>query len=332
MKKMKKALITGITGQTGSHLADLLLSKQYEVHGMIRRSSSFNTDRIAHIYDNPNLTLHYGDLTDASSTHSLIEKIRPEEIYNLGAQSHVRVSFDIPIYTAQSIVIGTLNLLEAIRSIDANIKMYQASSSEMFGKVVETPQTETTPFYPRSPYAVSKLAAYWYSKNYREAYDMFVCNGILFNHEGPRRGETFVTRKITRAAARIKLGLQSKLYLGNLSTKRDWGYAGDYVQAMWLMLQYNKPDDYVISTGITHSIQYFLTLVFKKLDLNWRDYVVIDDKYKRPAEVDLLLGDSTKAWTILGWSPKTTLEQLIDIMIENDLKLAKLEKLQNETN
>jgi GDPmannose 4,6-dehydratase len=328
---MKKALITGVTGQDGSHLCDLLLSKDYEVHGIIRRSSSFNTERIEPIYQDPHnkdvrLFLHYGDMTDSLSLTSIIKDVMPDEVYNLAAMSHVRVSFDIPVYTAQSIAIGTIQLLEAIRSIKSDIKFYQASSSEMFGKVVETPQTESTPFYPRSPYGCSKLFGYWQTVNYREAYNMFACNGILFNHTGPRRGETFVTRKITRAATRIKLGLQDKLFLGNLDAQRDWGYAGDYVEAMWLMLQHNKPDDYIISSGRTRSVKEFVEVAFSSLDLDWHKYVEIDPKYFRPTEVDLLLGDSSKARETLGWAPKITFEQLVKIMIDNDMKHAKVEE------
>ncbi len=296
---MKKALITGITGQDGSYLAELLLSKGYEVHGIIRRSSSFNTERIDHLYKDPHektrLKLLYGDLNDSSSLAEILHSVNPDEIYNLGAQSHVRVSFDIPEYTGEITGMGTLRMLEAIRRTGCKARFYQASSSEMFSKVVETPQTEKTPFYPRSPYGAAKVFSYWLTVNYRESYNIFACNGILFNHESPRRGETFVTRKITRAATRIKFGLQDKLYLGNLDAKRDWGYAGDFVEAMWLMLQADKPDDYVVATGETHSIKEFLSEAFGLLDLDWKKYVRIDPKYFRPAEVDLLLGDSTKA-------------------------------------
>jgi GDPmannose 4,6-dehydratase len=297
---MKRALITGITGQDGSYLAELLLSKGYEVHGIIRRSSSFNTSRIDSIYQDPhvpNAHLHlvYGDLNDASSLNKILRTIRPDEIYNLGAQSHVRVSFDIPEYTAEVTGVGAVRLLEAIRESGLHPKFYQASSSEMYGKVQEIPQRETTPFYPRSPYAAAKVYAYWITVNYREAYGLFACNGILFNHESPRRGESFVTRKITTAAARIKLGLQRELYLGNLDAKRDWGYAGDYVQAMWLMLQQEKPDDYVIATGETHTVRELLELAFAYVDLDWRQYVKVDPKYYRPTEVDVLIGDASKA-------------------------------------
>lgn len=331
---MKKALITGITGQDGSYLVEFLLKKGYEVWGLIRRSSTFHTGRIDHLYkdphEQPKLRLVYGDLTDGANLSTIINDIKPDEIYNLGAQSHVRVSFDMPIYTVNSDALGTLRLLEAIRSCGKKIKFYQASSSEMYGKVIETPQTEKTPFYPRSPYACAKVYSYWQTVNYREAYDLFACNGILFNHESPRRGETFVTRKITRAAARIKLGLQEKLYLGNLDAKRDWGFAGDYVEAMWMMLQQDKADDYVISTGETHSVKEFLEMVFNHLDMDWRKYVEIDEKYYRPTEVDLLLGDCSKARKILKWEPKVTFEQLAKMMIDSDMKLAENEKVIEE--
>ncbi|MBN2590102.1 MAG: GDP-mannose 4,6-dehydratase [Sedimentisphaerales bacterium] len=328
---MKKALITGITGQDGSYLVEFLLKKGYEVWGLIRRSSSFNTGRIDHLYkdphEQPKVRLIYGDLTDGANLSTIINDIKPDEIYNLGAQSHVRVSFDMPIYTVNSDALGTLRLLEAIRSCGKEVKFYQASSSEMYGKVIETPQTEKTPFYPRSPYACAKVYSYWQTVNYREAYDIFACNGILFNHESPRRGETFVTRKITRAAARIKLGLQDKLYMGNLDAKRDWGFAGDYVEAMWLMLQQEKPDDYVISTGQTHSVKEFLEMVFQYLDMDWRKYVKIDERYFRPTEVDLLLGDCSKARRILKWEPKVTFEQLAKMMTDSDMKIAENEKV-----
>jgi GDPmannose 4,6-dehydratase len=329
---MKKALITGITGMDGSHLCQLLLSKEYEVHGIVRRSSSFNTARIESMYQdshnkNVRMFLHYGDMTDSLSLMSSIKEIMPDEVYNLAAMSHVRVSFDIPVYTAQAVAVGTIQLLEAIRSINKDIKFYQASSSEMFGKVVETPQTELTPFYPRSPYGCSKLFGYWQTVNYREAYDMFACNGILFNHTGPNRGETFVTRKITRAATRIKLGLQDKLFLGNLDAKRDWGYAGDYVEAMWLMMQYDVPDDYIISSGRTRSVREFVEAAFGLLELDWHKYIEIDQRYFRPTEVDLLLGDSSKARKVLGWEPKVTFEQLVKMMVDHDMKLAIKEKL-----
>ena len=327
---MKRALITGITGQDGSFLAELLMEKGYEVYGIIRRSSSFNTSRIDHLYQDPHepgtrLRLVHGDLNDSSSLNTLIRQIRPDEIYNLGAQSHVRVSFDVPEYTGEVTGLGTVRLLEAIREAGISPKFYQASSSELYGKVVETPQKETTPFYPRSPYACAKAYAYWITVNYRESYGMFACNGILFNHESERRGETFVTRKITRAATRIKLGLQQKLYLGNLDARRDWGYARDYVEAMWLMMQSEEPDDYVIATGETHSIREFLTETFGYLELDWERYVEIDPRYFRPAEVDLLLGDPTKAKTVLGWEPKVSFKELARIMVENDLKLAERE-------
>jgi GDPmannose 4,6-dehydratase len=327
----KRALITGITGQDGSFLTELLLEKGYEVYGIIRRSSSFNTDRIDHLYQDPHepgtrLRLVYGDLNDSSSLNTLIRQIRPDEIYNLGAQSHVRVSFDVPEYTGEVTGIGTVRLLEAIREAGIKPKFYQASSSELYGKVVETPQKETTPFYPRSPYACAKAYAYWITVNYRESYQMFACNGILFNHESERRGETFVSRKITRAATRIKLGLQQKLYMGNLDARRDWGYARDYVEAMWLMMQADEPDDYVIATGETHSVREFLEEAFGYLGLDWEKYVEIDPRYFRPAEVDLLLGDPTKARTILGWEPKVSFKELVKIMVESDLKLAEREQ------
>ena len=328
---MKKALITGITGQDGSYLAELLLQKGYHVWGIVRRSSSFSTGRIEHLYKDPHnqpeLRLIYGDLTDGSNLSTILKDIKPDEVYNLGAQSHVRVSFDMPIYTANTDALGTLRLLEAVRSMDNPAKFYQASSSEMYGKVVETPQTEKTPFYPRSPYGCAKVYAFWQTVNYREAYGLFACNGILFNHESPRRGETFVTRKITRAATRIKLGLQSKLYLGNLDAKRDWGFAGDYVEVMWLMLQQEKPDDFVIATGETHSVREFLDEVFGHLGLDWHKYVEIDKRYLRPAEVDLLLGDAGKAQKILKWKPKVTFKELAKMMTDADMRLAEHEKI-----
>jgi GDPmannose 4,6-dehydratase len=328
---MKKALITGITGQDGSYLTEFLLKKGYEVYGLIRRSSSFNTERIDHIYrdphENPKLKLIYSDLTDGSNLHSILNDINPEEVYNLGAQSHVRVSFDQPIYTANVDALGTLRVLEAIRSMKRPAKFYQASSSEMYGKAVETPQTEKTPFYPRSPYGCAKVYSFWQTVNYREAYNIFACNGILFNHESPRRGETFVTRKITRAAARIKLGLQDKLYLGNLDAKRDWGYAADFVETMWLMLQQERPDDYVIATGENHSVKEFLDEVFGYLGLDWKKYVEIDPKYYRPTEVDILLGDPSKAKRVLGWSPKVGFKELARIMADADMELARQEKV-----
>ena len=328
----KKALITGITGQDGSYLAELLLDKGYEVHGLIRRSSSFNTQRIDHLYKDPHdpearLFLHYGDLSDGTGLHEVLRKSQPDEVYNLGAQSHVRVSFDQPVYTAQIDAMGTIRLLEAIRNMGLPIRFYQASSSEMFGKVAEVPQKETTPFHPRSPYGCAKVYSHWQTVNYRESYDMFCCNGILFNHESPRRGETFVTRKITRAATRIKEGLQDKLFLGNLDAKRDWGFAGDYVEAMWLMLQQDEPDDYVIATGQTYSVRQFLDEVFGLLDLDWNEYVEIDPRYYRPAEVDILQGDATKAHEKLGWEPKMDLKGLAEVMVQADWDLAKKEKV-----
>ncbi|WHZ25191.1 MAG: GDP-mannose 4,6-dehydratase [Nitrospira sp.] len=327
-----KALITGITGQDGSYLAELLLSKGYDVYGIIRRSSSFNTSRIDGIYQDPHIVdarLHllYGDLNDASSLNRILRTVRPDEIYNLGAQSHVRVSFDIPEYTAEITGLGTVRLLEAIRESGVQPKFYQASSSEMYGKVQEIPQRETTPFYPRSPYGAAKVYAHWITVNYREAYGLFACNGILFNHESPRRGETFVTRKITKAAARIKLGLQQDLFLGNLEAKRDWGYAGDYVEAMWLMLQQNQPDDYVVATGETHTVREFLDAAFGRLGLDWHRHVKIDPRYYRPTEVDLLIGDPAKAHRQLGWKPTVDFHRLAVMMVEADLEAEQL-KLQ----
>ncbi len=327
---MKTALITGITGQDGSYLAELLLDKGYAVHGLIRRASTFNTDRIDHLYKDfhdpeARVFLHYGDLSVSGQITDLLHDIQPDEIYHLGAQSHVRVSFDIPEYTGDITGLGTLRLLEAIRKTDIKTRFYQASSSEMFG-AAPPPQNEKTPFQPQSPYAAAKVYAYYIVKNYREAYQIFACNGILFNHESPRRGETFVTRKITRAATRIKLGMQKKLYLGNLEAKRDWGYAGDYVEAMWLMLQQEKPDDYAIATGETHSVREFVEKVFAKLDLDYHDYVEIDPKYFRPTEVDVLLGDSTKAQKTLNWQPKVTFEKLVEMMIATDMEIANKEK------
>ena len=324
MSKTKKALITGITGQDGSYLAELLLGKGYEVHGIIRRSSSFNTGRIEHLYqdfhvNDARVFLHYGDLADSSALSRLLEKIQPDEIYNLAAQSHVRVSFDIPEYTADVVALGTIRILDAIKETEIKTKFYQASTSELYGKVVETPQTEKTPFYPRSPYACAKLYSYWITVNYRESYDMYACNGILFNHESPRRGETFVTKKITHAIARILKKEQDKLYLGNLDAKRDWGYAKDYVEAMWLMLQQDKAEDYVIATGETHSVREFLDEAFGLVGLDWKKYVEIDPRYYRPAEVDLLLGNPAKAKEKLGWKPKTTFKELVKIMLEYDL-------------
>jgi len=315
---MKKALLTGITGQDGSYLAELLLDKGYEVHGIIRRSSSFNTGRIDHIFDK--LHLHHGDLSDGSNLARLLHSIAPDEIYNLGAQSHVRVSFDAPEYTADVTGTGTIRMLEAIRESKANPRYYQASSSEMFGLVQEVPQRETTPFYPRSPYGCAKVYSYWITKNYRESYGLHASNGILFNHESPRRGETFVTRKITRAVARIEKGLQSQLALGNLEAKRDWGFAGDYVEAMWRMLQQDTPDDFVIATGETYSVRDFLEEAFTCVGRNWKNHVVIDPKYFRPAEVELLIGDPTKAKTKLGWEPKVKFKELVRMMVDADLK------------
>jgi len=348
---MKKALITGITGQDGSYLAELLLNKGYEVHGMIRRSSSFNTGRIDHVYCDPHeegvrMFLHYGDLNDASSINFLLRDIQPDEIYNLGAQSHVRVSFDVPEYTAEVDALGAVRILEGIRETGLKTRFYQASSSELYGKVVETPQKETTPFYPRSPYACAKAYAFYITMNYRESYGMHASNGILFNHESPRRGETFVTRKITRAAARIKLGLQDCLYLGNIDAKRDWGFAGDYVEAMWRMLQQDEPDDYVIATGETYMVRTFAEKVFQRLGMslqwqgsgsnetgidtkNGKAVIRIDPRYFRPAEVDLLLGDSTKAQQTLGWELKTSFDELVNMMTDADLKQAEREKRAN---
>ncbi len=333
MTQRKRALITGITGQDGSYLSELLLEKGYDVHGIIRRTSTFNTDRIDHIYEDPHnetarLFLHYGDLTDGVTLRRILEEVKPTEIYNLGAQSHVRVSFDSPEYTVDSVGMGTLRLLEAIRDYcqrtGIDVRFYQAGSSEMFGKVQDIPQKETTPFYPRSPYACAKVYAHWQTVNYRESYGMFACNGILFNHESPRRGETFVTRKITRAIARIVAGHQKKLYLGNLDSKRDWGYAKDYVKAMWLMLQQDEADDYVVATGETHEIREFLDISFNCVNLNWQDYVEFDERYLRPAEVDLLIGDPTKANQKLGWKPSVTFEELVALMVEADLRALEL--------
>ena len=336
--KIKKALITGITGQDGSYLAELLLKKGYEVHGLIRRSSTFNTSRIDHLYQDPHyanvkLFLHYGDLTDGSNLNRILPRIKPDEIYNLGAQSHVRVSFDMPVFTTNVVALGTLRLLDAVRDSGKKVKFYQAGSSEMFGKVRETPQTETTPFYPRSPYACAKVYAHWIAINYREAYNLFISNGILFNHESPRRGETFVTRKITRGLVRIKLGLEKKLYLGNLEAKRDWGYAKDYVEGMWLMLQQSKPDDFILATGETHTVREFVEEAASLLgiELVWsgqglkecgvdkktgKSIIEIDPRYFRPTEVDLLIGDASKAKKILGWQPRVKFKQLTKIMVE----------------
>jgi GDPmannose 4,6-dehydratase len=346
---MKKALITGVTGQDGAYLAEFLLKKGYEVHGIKRRSSSFNTQRIDHIYQDPHvanncLFLHYGDLTDTSNLIRVIKQVQPDEIYNLGAQSHVHISFEVPEYTADDDGIGTLRLLEAIRilNMEKQVRFYQASTSELYGKVQEIPQTETTPFYPRSPYACAKLYAYWITVNYRESYGMYACNGILFNHESPIRGETFVTRKVTRAAARIKLGLQDKLYMGNLDAKRDWGFAGDFVELMWLILQQEMPEDYVMATGVTTTVRDFVTMAFKEvgISLEWEGngieekgiskasgkvLIEIDLRYFRPAEVDLLIGDPSKAKTKLGWEPKVQLSELVKMMVENDVQLAQRE-------
>jgi GDPmannose 4,6-dehydratase len=346
---MKKALITGITGQDGAYLSEFLLKKDYEVHGVKRRSSSFNTQRIDHLYQDPHVEnkrfiLHYGDLTDTSNLIRIIQQVKPDEIYNLGAQSHVQVSFEVPEYTADSDGIGTLRLLEALRilGMEKKVRFYQASTSELFGKVQEIPQKETTPFYPRSPYAAAKLYAYWITVNYRESYGMYACNGILFNHESPLRGETFVTRKVTRAAARISLGLQDKLYMGNIEAKRDWGFAGDYVELMWLMLQQNEPEDYVMATGVTTTVRDFITMAFKEagIELKWEGtgieekgknktngmiLVEIDPRYFRPAEVELLIGDPTKAKEKLGWQPKVKLPELVKMMVDFDIELAKRE-------
>ncbi len=342
---MKKALITGITGQDGSYLAELLLEKGYEVHGIMRRSSSFNTGRIDHLHTpeedkKSKIFLHYADLADSSSLFRVIKEINPNEIYNLGAQSHVRISFDIPVYTGDVSGLGAVKLLEAVRAVNPKIKVYQAASSEMFGKAIETPQKETTPFYPRSPYGCAKVYAFWIMKNYRESYNMFICNGILFNHESPRRGKNFVTRKITRTLCEIKLGLKDKLYLGNLNAKRDWGYAPDYVEAMWLMLQQDKPDDYIVANGETHSVREFVDASCKELGFNieWKGkgleeaginkktgkvIIAIDKRFFRPSEVDKLLGDPSKTMKQLGWKPKVKFEELVKIMIKSDMKMIK---------
>ena len=329
----RRALITGITGQDGSYLAELLLGKGYEVHGLVRRASTFNTQRIEHLYQDPHendarLFLHYGDLTDGTSLLGLVLSLEPDEIYNLGAQSHVRVSFDQPLYTVDVDALGTLRILEAARQLQPRhpVRVYQASSSEMFGKVEEVPQRESTPFHPRSPYACAKVFSFHQTVNYREAYGLHASNGILFNHESPWRGETFVTRKITRAATRIREGLQQKLYLGNLDAKRDWGYARDYVEAMWLMLQQDEPDDYVIATGETHSVREFLDLAFEHLGLQSDEHVVVDPRYFRPSEVDLLLGDATKAHQRLGWRPETSFRELVKLMVDHDWMLARDER------
>jgi GDPmannose 4,6-dehydratase len=329
----RRALITGVTGQDGSYLTEFLLGKGYEVHGLMRRASLFNTDRIDHLYHDPHLagpmlTLHYGDLTDGTGLRRVLETVDPDEIYNLGAQSHVKVSFDIPEYTADVVAIGTLRLIEAMRDHILHggrpARYYQAGSSEMFGAALP-PQDERTPFYPRSPYGVSKAAAHWFAVNYREAYGLFICNGILFNHESPRRGETFVTRKVTRAVGRISQGLQDKLYLGNLEAKRDWGFTGDYVEAMWLMLQQPKPDDYVVATGKSHSVRELVEIAFTAAGLDWRRYVSIDRRYFRPTEVDALRGDPTKACHVLGWEPRVTFVELVKMMVEHDVDLARRE-------
>lgn len=322
---MKKALITGVTGQDGSYLSELLLSKGYEVHGLIRRSSSFNTQRLDDIYRDPHesgvrFLMHYGDLSDSGSLINLIRNLEPDEIYHLGAQSHVKVSFDIPEYTADTTAMGAIRILEAIRASGVRTRFYQASSSEMFG-AAPPPQSEATPFHPRSPYGVSKVFAYWATVNYREAYGMYACNGVLFNHESVRRGETFVTRKITRAVARIKAGLQDKLYLGNLEARRDWGYAPEYVEAMWRMLQHDEPEDFVIATGEAHSVQEFVELAFARVDLDWRAHVEVDPRYLRPAEVDDLRGDPSKAETVLGWRSSTHFDQLVALMVDADVQL-----------
>ena len=327
---MKKALITGITGQDGSYLAELLLDKGYEVHGVIRRSSSFNTGRIDHLYQDPHvngvkLFLHYGDLGDSSNLARLVYETRPDEVYNLAAQSHVRVSFDSPEFTGDVDALGTMRLLEAIRLTGVKARFYQASTSELYGKVQEVPQRETTPFYPRSPYAVAKLYGFWAVKNYREAYGMHASNGILFNHESPRRGETFVTRKVTRAASRIKLGLQDSLFMGNVSSLRDWGFAGDYVEGMWRMLQQDSPDDYVLATGEMHSVKELLAEAFSYVGLDWEKYTKHDGRYDRPSEVDQLLGDASKAKRVLGWEPKVTFKGLVKMMMDADLELARKE-------
>ncbi|TVP71214.1 MAG: GDP-mannose 4,6-dehydratase [Leptolyngbya sp. LCM1.Bin17] len=340
MTHTKTALITGITGQDGSYLSELLLEKGYEVHGIVRRTSTINTDRIDHLYEDPHsetarLFLHYGDLTDGTTLRRILEEVQPIEIYNLGAQSHVRVSFDSPEYTVDAVAMGTLRLLEAIRDYrrrtGIEVRYYQAGSSEMFGKVQHVPQSEETPFYPRSPYACAKVYAHWQTLNHRESYGIFACNGILFNHESPRRGETFVTRKITRAVARIVAGQQKQIYMGNLDAKRDWGYAKDYVQAMWLMLQQDEPDDYVVATGETHSVREFLELAFGHVNLNWQDYVAFDERYLRPAEVDLLIGDPAKAKTKLGWEPTVTFEELVHLMVQADLQALGLVTLNGNT-
>ena len=326
--KMKRALITGITGQDGSYLADFLLKKDYEVHGIIRRASTFNTARIDHLYQDPHvngvrLFLHYGDLSDSVNLVKLLYDLKPDEIYHLAAQSHVRVSFDIPEYTADVTGVGAIRILEAIREAGVNTRFYQASSSEMFGKVQEIPQTETTPFWPRSPYGAAKVFAYWVTVNYRESYGLHASNGILFNHESPRRGETFVTRKITRAVARIKLGMDECLYLGNLDARRDWGYAPEYVEGMWRIIQADSPGDYILATNETHSVKDFVELAFSHVDLDWKQYVRYDKRYERPAEVDLLIGNPEKAKKLLGWEPTVRFPDLVRIMVDADLEMAK---------
>ena len=340
MTQTKRALITGITGQDGSYLTELLLEKGYEVHGIIRRTSTFNTDRIDHMYIDPHsedarLFLHYGDLNDGTMLRRILEQVQPNEVYNLGAQSHVRVSFDSPEYTVDTVAMGALRLMEAIRDYqqrtDSEVRFYQAGSSEMFGKVQEIPQKETTPFYPRSPYACAKVYAHWQTVNYRESYNMFACNGILFNHESPRRGETFVTRKITRAVARIVAGRQKALYLGNLDSKRDWGYAKDYVRAMWLMLQQDEPGDYVVATGETHTIKEFLDIAFKYVNLNWEDYVKFDPRYLRPAEVDILIGDPTHTKAQLSWEPSIDFPGLVKLMVDADLEAIGLDPVTKQS-
>jgi GDPmannose 4,6-dehydratase len=332
---MKRALITGITGQDGAYLAEFLLAKDYMVHGLMRRASTFNTDRVDHLYRDPHdpatrLFLHYGDLTDGTGLRQILEEVQPDEVYNLGSQSHVKVSFYQPEYTADTVATGTLRLLEAVRDHQrqhgCTVRFYQAGSSEMFGSSLP-PQSESTPFHPRSPYAASKAAAHWYAVNYREAYGLFICNGILFNHESPRRGETFVTRKITRAVGRIKLALQSTIYLGNLEARRDWGFAGDYVEAMWLMLQQEAPDDYVVGTGTAHSVRDFLECAFGRAELNWRKHVDVDERYFRPSEVDYLMADPAKAKERLGWRPKVNFHSLVDMMVDHDLELARSERV-----
>ncbi len=334
MTTTRRALITGITGQDGAYLTEFLLGKGYEVHGVLRRASSFNTERLDHIYHDPHvagprLRLHYGDLSDGTALRRVLEKVQPQEVYNLAAQSHVKVSFEIPEYTADIDAMGTLRLLEALRdymeTTGTTVRYYQASSSEMYGSA-PPPQSETTPFHPRSPYAVSKLAGHWYVVNYRESYGLFGCNGILFNHESPRRGETFVTRKITRAAGRIKEGLQDKLFLGNLDARRDWGFAGDYVEAMWLMLQQDAPDDYVVATGVSYSVRDFVAATFAELGMEWEKFVEFDPRYLRPAEVDFLQGDASKARAKLGWQPRVDFKQLVKMMVAHDLDLARQEK------